>query len=97
MAHEYLNDLTDDLFKIIEKERNKITGFAVDAALAYYDRILDRAKYKSQKWYFQRKLFELSEGFAIGCFKTRKKSTYPEFQTAITEYFKNKSNAVPSK
>lgn len=69
MAHEYLNDTTDAMF------REKITISNICIALAFYENVLNRGKFISQRWHFQNKMYEIEYGpsFMKGYFGTRKR------------------------
>lgn len=86
MAYEYLNETTEAMFKQINSTGSiSASSYGLDIALCFYEHTLNRSKFKSQKWLFQKYLFEWSSAFAYGYFKKSRAQLSPEMKNKMKD------------
>ena len=81
MAYDYLNDVTDDMFS-----NKKLNEFTLDIIMPFYERVLTKGKFVSQRWYFQRKMYELNKAYFYGYFNKNRRQLSPELKDKLIEY-----------
>lgn len=86
MAYEYLDKTTDAMF-----DSHQMIITSIDIALAFYENVLMRPKFKSQKWYFQKRLIKWNSSFAYGYLNSNRKHLNSENLNLLKEYEQNHS------
>lgn len=84
MAYEYLNTCTDRMFENLAKTKDDWGAF--QTMLPFYYTVLKQGKFKAQRWYFQRKIFEWNPASGYGMFLKHKRELGGSALQLMNEY-----------